>query len=486
MIPSLLFLEPVEGRVQIEKSVFDDTHFQLLLSEKTLAYLRIPCHAREIAARQFVFQKMEDAAFRERFLHCQQRLTYLFQSAAARQNALNECEALFCFCAYASRYLDVINAALSLGDEGDFFNDFSQNLARLKPTMDALAPALEALNAPLFDIRTSKIWFVPFAAFAQTDAPTPGLMDRLIGYSRDLKLYELNLPEQKHIRVDHSLSDALIKLYPSQFAQLRAFFEAFNPLLSPEILFYREEIGFYRSIFDLCERAAAYGVPFSYPNIAQSPRFFAKSAYDFTLIAKECKQIIPNDIFYDEAESFFFLTGANGGGKTTYLRAVCNNLILAVAGCPVFCESAEIYPFQRVFTHFPTDESFDTGRLSAEQQRADEILAAADEHTFLFFNETFSGANDEKGVRMTLNFAENCMKEKIFGLFVTHFHEVNGHGVPVLSALVDLEDQNRRTYRIVRSEGLRTSYAEDILRKYRLSEGTLSLRDRMAGEGADL
>ena len=63
-----------------------------------------------------------------------------------------------------------------------------------------------------------------------------------------------------------------------------------------------------------------------------------------------------------------------------------------------------------------------------------------------------------------------------FGLFVTHFHEVMSLDYPVLSAEVDLTDSNNRTFRIVRSKGCASSYALDILKKYRLDKDSLAAR----------
>ena len=93
------------------------------------------------------------------------------------------------------------------------------------------------------------------------------------------------------------------------------------------------------------------------------------------------------------------MLGANGGGKTTYLRALGINLILFLAGCPVFATEAEMYPFDIVLSHFPKDERFDhSGRLDEERKRTEEMLNIAQNKAgFLFFNETFSGTDDKRG-----------------------------------------------------------------------------------------
>lgn len=211
--------------------------------------------------------------------------------------------------------------------------------------------------------------------------------------------------------------------------------------------------------------------------------YIARELYDVSLLAKNCENIVPNDADFTENEPFCFLLGANGGGKTTYLRALGVNLILFLAGCPVFAKEAEIYPFDTVLSHFPKDERFDnTGRLDEEQKRTEEMLNKAENKAaFLFFNETFSGTDDRRGFELLKDTAMKIAEKHHFGLYVTHFHEVMSLDYPVLSAEVDLSDANKRTFRIVRSKGSVSSYAADILKKYRLDKD--SLESRRCGHG---
>ena len=119
-------------------------------------------------------------------------------------------------------------------------------------------------------------------------------------------------------------------------------------------------------------------------------------------MAKNCESIVPNDADFTENEPFAFLLGANGGGKTTYLRALGVNLIFFLAGCPVFAKEAEIYPFDIVLSHFPKDERFDnTGRLDEERGRTEKMLdAARGKRAFVFFNETYRQELDETFEKM--------------------------------------------------------------------------------------
>ena len=145
--------------------------------------------------------------------------------------------------------------------------------------------------------------------------------------------------------------------------------------------------------------------------------------------------------------------------------------------------NAEIYPFDIVLSHFPKDERFDNnGRLDEERMRTGEMLKMAqNKAAFMFFNETFSGTDDKRGLALVTDVVAQIEKHKHFGLFVTHFHEVMALDYPVLSAEIDPADENKRTFRIVRAKGSTSSYAADILKKYGLDKDSLEKRRRSLG-----
>ena len=288
------------------------------------------------------------------------------------------------------------------------------------------------------------------------------------------------VPKQKpqSTKINLSLSDVVCHLYSDKVAQIEAEIAKYADVDFYEPTSYISEIKFFLEIYSLLQRAAQIGVPHCIAKLSQTPQYIAKELYDVSLLAKNCESIVPNDADFTENEPFCFLLGANGGGKTTYLRALGVNLIFFLAGCPVFAKEAEIYPFDIVLSHFPRDERFDNiGRLDEEQKRTEEMLNIAQNKTaFLFFNETFSGTDDKRGFDLLTDTVAKIAESKQFGLYVTHFHEVMSLDYPVLSAEVDLSDANKRTFRIVRSKGSASSYASDILKKYRLDKDSLATR----------
>ena len=109
------------------------------------------------------------------------------------------------------------------------------------------------------------------------------------------------------------------------------------------------------------------------------------------------------------------------------------------------------------------------------------LKAAQDKVAFLLFNETFSGTDDKKGFELLADIASKIREKHHFGLYVTHFHDVMSLDYPVLSAEVDLNDANKRTFRIVKAKGDASSYAADILKKYGLDKKSLEEKRRGYG-----
>ena len=67
-------------------------------------------------------------------------------------------------------------------------------------------------------------------------------------------------------------------------------------------------------------------------------------------------------------------------------------------------------------------------------------------------------------------------KTGVFGLYIPHQHGISQTKVPYLNVVVDVAANNRRTYKVERRRADRSSYARDILEKYRLTREHLGER----------
>ena len=462
----------------LPNTLFSDLQLDKILSSQAIAVLQHPCEPGEIVRRNELFALLDDEEnlLRVEELHSSllatERTLHLLRDAKISiDRYYRQAEMLEAYIASCEALASMSNLGVLFVEVADYFSsaDKISILSGMKESEQKIKKLLREMSAGLLSF-ADKNWLTPdYDAVSEID-----------NISECAEHLGFAVPKQKtqNTKIHLSLSDAVCHLYSDKVAQIETEIAKYADVDFYEPTTYISEIKFYLEIHGLMQKAKEMGMPHTVAKITQEPFYTAQALYDVSLLAKNCESIVPNDADFTENEPFCFLLGANGGGKTTYLRALGVNLILFLAGCPVFAKEAEIYPFDIILSHFPRDERFDnTGRLDEERKRTEEMLNIAENKiAFLLFNETFSGTDDKRGFELLTDTAAKIKESKHFGLYVTHFHEVMSLDYPVLSAEVDLSDANKRTFRIVRSKGSASSYAADILKKYGLDQSSLAAR----------
>lgn len=469
-----------------DRAIMADLQLEGLLSDRALRILRTPCqppYAGTITARQSFFKCMDDRDFTDRLNTFRSALFRLSKQLELCKESRNEFEQLCLRVQALSAYLAVCKALEALDGSTPLFseaiaglNDTEHRalLSQMEIDLGEAHSLLQTMEHSIF-LLTDSITFAD-SAWLLKDNELPTFGEALTALSNQMGI-PLAVPSPRPIKLDAMIDSAYTSLYKDQVSILRTILARYAALDLSAPLDWLDELSFFDEIHTLIQKANESGIPTCLPTVSSSKCCRARDAYDITLTVKGCPKIVPNDIDFSTDAPFCFLTGANGGGKTTYLRTIGVNLLFFMAGCPIFAQSAEIFPFSGLFTHFPEDEDFSgMGRLDSEKRRVDRILECADANAFILLNETFSATDEEKGFQLALSTAETIKNRGIFGLFVTHFHEVKRKGFPLLSAVVEEDGEHRRTFKIYRSDGAHSSYARDILRKYKLDSRSLTER----------
>ncbi len=137
------------------------------------------------------------------------------------------------------------------------------------------------------------------------------------------------------------------------------------------------------------------------------------------------KESIGNDFVLDEAHWCDLITGSNMSGKSTFLRTLGSNVLLAKAGAPVF---AEAFRFSncRLYTMLRVADSLEdhVSSFYAEVQALKEILDAANETAgppvFYLIDEIFRGTNNRERLLGSRAYIEAMSKLRAGGLIATH------------------------------------------------------------------
>ncbi|UJF30821.1 DNA mismatch repair protein MutS [Kaistella sp. 97-N-M2] len=135
--------------------------------------------------------------------------------------------------------------------------------------------------------------------------------------------------------------------------------------------------------------------------------------------------VVSNDFTIGQNTEISIVTGANMTGKSTFLRTVGINLVLAMAGCPVAAREFSFIPMQ-LFTSMRTSDSLSDGTsyFNAEILRLRKLVENLEkgEPQFIILDEILKGTNSQDKLAGSELFLEKLMKSKaLFScLIATH------------------------------------------------------------------
>lgn len=173
----------------------------------------------------------------------------------------------------------------------------------------------------------------------------------------------------------------------------------------------------------LCSLATFAGnhPAYAYPAIAGKPFvFLAKDMGHPLMPARQC---VTNDADIPSRPFFVIITGANMAGKSTYLRTIGVNYVLACTGCPVCCSSLEIYPAKLVTSLRTSDsltdnESYFFAELKQLKQIIDRLNKG--EELFIILDEILKGTNSMDKQKGSFALVRQLMELKTNGIIATH------------------------------------------------------------------
>lgn len=133
---------------------------------------------------------------------------------------------------------------------------------------------------------------------------------------------------------------------------------------------------------------------------------------------------INNDFRINKGEQIFIVTGANMAGKSTFLRAVGSNYVLAMLGARVRSERFVFKPIQ-VYTCMRITDSIDEGEsyFHAELLRLQHVVKMLEsgKEIFVILDELLKGTNSKDKLHGSELFLEKLVQYKTaFGMIATH------------------------------------------------------------------
>jgi hypothetical protein len=238
------------------------------------------------------------------------------------------------------------------------------------------------------------------------------------------------------------------------------------------------ELGFYLGCLNLRERLVAKGEPVCFPvpaslaaARADQASLSARGLYDVCLALSIDSRAVGNDLDAD-GKRLIMITGANQGGKSTFLRSLGLAQLMTQAGMFVAAESFNTSTSTGIFTHFKREEdaTMERGKLDEELARMSMIASQIPGGALLLCNESFASTNEREGSEIARQIIRAMTEAGIRVVFVTHMYDLAGrtyteHDPATLFLRAERRPDGRRTFRLLVGEPLPTSFGEDVYRE---------------------
>ena len=236
----------------------------------------------------------------------------------------------------------------------------------------------------------------------------------------------------------------------------------------------RAELGFYLGCLNLRDRLIANGEPVCFPVPADQgqQRLSARGLYDPCLaLHPDTTKTVGNDVAADD-KRLVIITGANQGGKSTFLRGLGLAQLMMQAGMFVAAESFTASASSGIFTHFKREEdaTMEQGKLDEELARMSEIASQIRPGGLLLCNESFASTNEREGSEIARQVIRALTEAGIRVVFVTHLYDLAqgcfaADDPTSLFLRAERHPDGHRTFRLRSGEPLPTSHGQDLYRQ---------------------
>lgn len=272
-----------------------------------------------------------------------------------------------------------------------------------------------------------------------------------------------------HPRDDHGakaladLTDRGINLVANALAQSSEHIDSFFKML-------QIELAFYVGCINLHEQLAQIDEPVCFPQpVASDQRAYSfEGLYDICLALTKKQKVVGNDVNADH-KNLVIITGANQGGKSTFLRSIGVAQLMMQSGMYVPATRFSANLCKGVFTHYKRreDTTMKSGKLDEELSRMSTIVDSISPNALMLFNESFAATNEREGSEIARQITSALLDRNVKVFFVTHMYEFAHifyakRRMDAIFLRAERKEGGKRTFKLMEGEPLQTSFGEDV------------------------
>ncbi|MGN6214489.1 MutS-related protein [Parafilimonas sp.] len=284
---------------------------------------------------------------------------------------------------------------------------------------------------------------------------------KLPGYN-----FQIHPRDESGTRALDQLNDQAINRAANALAQANEHIQQFFILLRQELAFYLGCMNLYNRLKELDETVA-------YPMVTPPGTYnhYAEELYDPCLALSMGKQVVSNHLNADYRR-LVIITGANQGGKSTFLRSIGVAQLMMQSGMFVSAKEYCADIVNGVFTHFKKEEdrTMQSGKFDEELSRMNEITDHLRSGCLILFNESFAATNEREGSEIVAQIVTALIEKDIKVFFVTHLYDfaMTFYEKEMPQALflrAGRMDDASRGFQLTEAAPLPTSYGPDLYKR---------------------
>jgi hypothetical protein len=229
----------------------------------------------------------------------------------------------------------------------------------------------------------------------------------------------------------------------------------------------RAELAFYLGCLNLKDRLDQIGEPLTFPEpIEAQAHFRCRNLRDVCLALTMGRPVVGNDVDAD-GKPLIVITGANRGGKSTFLRSVGLAQLMLQCGLFVTADELSASLHSGLFSHYKREEdrNMRSGKFDEELVRMNEIAGQIHRSALVLFNESFAATHEREGSEIARQIVSALLENNVTVFFVSHMFEFSRSFLNDERALflrADREEGGARSFQLREAKPLPKSFGADL------------------------